>query len=82
MRRTSNIENQQARKGLSRDHPDRQIFQGKSYYRAVDAMSLTLADPEWRNELFERCDFQRSTVDRRTSAATFEEAKGFLIPGR
>jgi hypothetical protein len=32
------------------------IFQGKSYYRGVDAISLTLPDLEWRNELFERCD--------------------------
>jgi hypothetical protein len=32
------------------------IFQGKSYYRGVDAMSLAVPNLEWRNELFERCD--------------------------
>ena len=32
------------------------IFQGRSYYRGIDASSLELPDLKWRNELFERCD--------------------------
>lgn len=32
------------------------IFQGKNYYRGIDASSIALPDIEWRNELFERCD--------------------------
>ena len=39
------------------------IFQGKSYYRGVDAMSLALPDLEWRNELFERCDSSGRRLD-------------------
>lgn len=39
------------------------ILQGKSYYRGLDAAQFSLADLEWRNELFERCDSNGERLD-------------------
>jgi hypothetical protein len=39
------------------------ILRGKSFYRGLEAVHLSLPEIEWRNELFERCDSSGKRIE-------------------